>query len=101
VVLIATLAVSNLIRESKTFQIPSIMQVGKAMGMMTLNDSLMDLVTKKLVAPDEAYSKSVDKGGFEMLLKRANITLDVKPKAYSAATAAPAAPAAAAAPAAK
>ena len=81
--------------EGKTFQIPSIMQVGKAVGMVTLNDSLMELVTKKLVAPDEAYSKSVDKGGFEALLKRANITFDVKPKAYSAASAAPAAAAAA------
>src|SRR5579862_4055686 len=98
-VLIATGAISNLIREGKTFQIPSIMQVGKAVGMVTLNDSLMDLVTKKLVAPDEAYSKAVDKSGFEALLKRANITLDVKPKAYSAAPAAPAA--AATAPAAK
>jgi hypothetical protein len=35
----------------------------------------------------------VDKGGFEALLKRANITLDVKPKAYSPAQ--PAVPAAA------
>ena len=56
----------------------------------------MELVTKKLVAPEEAYSKAVDKGGFEMLLKRANITLDAKPKAYSPASATPAAPAAAA-----
>jgi hypothetical protein len=55
-------------------------------------------VTKKLVAPDEAYAKSVDKGGFEMLLKRANITLDAKPKAYSSAAATPAAPAAPATP---
>jgi twitching motility protein PilT len=72
-VLIATQAISNLIREGKTFQIPSIMQVGKASGMVSLNDALMDLVTKKLVAPDEAYAKAVDKGGFEMLLKRAGI----------------------------
>jgi len=83
-VLIATQAITNLIREGKTFQIPSIMQVGKAVGMVTLNDALMELVTKKLVAPDEAYSKAVDKGGFEALLKRANIALDTKPKAYSA-----------------
>jgi len=90
-VLIASQAVTNLIREGKTFQIPSIMQVGKAAGMVTLNDALMDLVTKKLVAPDEAYSKAVDKGGFEGLLKRANITLNIAaPKAYSAAPAAPA-----------
>ena len=69
-VLIATSAVSNLIREGKTFQIPSMMQVGKAVGMVSLNDALMELVTKKLVAPDEAYSKAVDKAGFEALLKR-------------------------------
>jgi twitching motility protein PilT len=69
-VLIVTGAVSNLIREAKTFQIPSIMQVGKSIGMVSLNDALMDLVAKKLVAPEEAYSKAVDKGGFEGLLKR-------------------------------
>jgi twitching motility protein PilT len=72
-VLIVTSAVSNLIREAKTFQIPSIMQVGKSVGMVGLNDALMDLVAKKLVAPEEAYSKSVDKTGFEALLKRAGI----------------------------
>jgi twitching motility protein PilT len=97
-ILIATQAITNLIREGKTFQIPSIMQVGKAVGMVTLNDALMELVAKKLVAPDEAYAKAVDKGGFEALLKRANITLDTKPRAYAAAATggapAPAVPAA-------
>ena len=78
-VLIVTPAVSNLIREAKTFQIPSMMQVGKANGMVTLNDALMDLVTKKLVAPDEAYSKAVDKAGFEALLKR--VGLEARPPA--------------------
>jgi twitching motility protein PilT len=72
-VLIVTSAVSNLIREGKTFQLPSVMQVGKAQGMVTLNDSLMNLVTKKLVLPEEAYAKSVDKTGFEGLLKRAGV----------------------------
>ena len=71
--LIATGAISNLIREGKTFQIPSMMQVGKALGMVTLNDALIDLVTKKLVAPEEAYAKCVDKAGFEGLLKRAGV----------------------------
>ncbi len=47
------------------------MQVGKAAGMVTLNDALMDLVTKKLVAPEEAYAKCVDKSAFEAALKRA------------------------------
>ena len=70
-VLIVTSAMSNLIREAKTFQIPSMMQVGKALGMITLNDALLDLVTKKLVEPQEAYVKAVDKAAFEGLLKRA------------------------------
>jgi twitching motility protein PilT len=74
-VLIATAAISNLIREGKTFQISSMMQVGKASGMVTLNDALIELVTKKVVAADEAYAKSVDKAGFEALLKRAGVPL--------------------------
>jgi twitching motility protein PilT len=86
-VLIATSAVSNLIREGKTFQIPSMMQVGKAVGMVSLNDALMELVTKKLVAPDEAYSKAVDKPGFDMLLKRGGFALTVPTKTPQAAPA--------------
>ncbi len=80
--LIATGAISNLIREGKTFQIPSMMQVGKASGMVTLNEALMELVTKKLVAPEEAYAKAVDKAGFEGALKRAGVdtrVLQAKP----------------------
>src|SRR5216110_1633379 len=68
-VLIATSAVTNLIRESKTFQIPSMMQVGKAVGMVTLNESLLDLVAKKIVAPEEAYAKCVEKAGLAASLK--------------------------------
>lgn len=71
-VLLVNSAISNLIREAKTFQIPSMMQVGRASGMVALNDALMELVTKKLVEPEEAYLKSVDKAAFEGLLKRGN-----------------------------
>src|SRR6185437_12636028 len=81
-VLIATQAISNLIREGKTFQIPSMMQVGKAVGMVSLNEALLDLVTRKLVAPDEAYGKAVDKPAFEAALKRAGF--DPHPKAQPA-----------------
>jgi len=69
-VLIATQAVSNLIREGKTFQIPSMMQVGRAQGMVSLNDALSELVKKGLVTPEEAILRAVDKAGLEMLLKR-------------------------------
>jgi len=85
-VLIATHAVSNLIREGKTFQLPSTMQVGKAVGMVSLNDALFELVQKKLVAPEEAHAKAVDKTGFEGLLKRIGVDLS-KPAPNRPATA--------------
>jgi twitching motility protein PilT len=68
-ILLVNQAVSNLIREGKTFQIPSIMQTSKRIGMMTMNDELMGLVEKKLVEPKEAYMKSVDKTSFLAGLK--------------------------------
>src|SRR5213079_978625 len=46
-ILLTTPAISNLIREGKTFQIPSIIQTSKQLGMLTLNDALLDLVEKK------------------------------------------------------
>lgn len=69
-ILIVTHAISNLIREGKTFQIPSVMQTGKSIGMVTLNDSLLELVKKGIVEPRDAYLKAVDKTGFETLLQK-------------------------------
>jgi twitching motility protein PilT len=68
-ILLATPAIANLIRESKTFQIPSIIQTSKKLGMLTLNDALLELVEKKLIEPDEAYVKSVEKAGLVASLK--------------------------------
>jgi twitching motility protein PilT len=86
-VLIVTPAVGNLIREGKTFQIASMMQVGKAAGMVTLNDALMELVAKRLVSPDEAYSKAVDRAGFEGLLKRSGHVLKTPDRSPTGASA--------------
>jgi twitching motility protein PilT len=71
-ILLVNSAVSNLIREGKTIQIPSIMQTSKRIGMMTMNDELMGHVEKKLVEPKEAYMKSVDKAAFVNSLKAKN-----------------------------
>jgi twitching motility protein PilT len=60
-ILIGVPAIGNLIREGKTYQIPSIMQTGKKHGMVLLNDSLVDLVKRKVVSPEEAYLKAIDK----------------------------------------
>jgi twitching motility protein PilT len=74
-ILIVTPAISNLIREGKTFQIPSAMQTGKTQGMIMLNDALMALVQKGIVEPRDAYLKAVDKTGFESLLTRNGIKM--------------------------
>ena len=68
-ILLTTPAISNLIREGKTFQIPSIIQTSKQLGMLTLNDALIELVEKKEISPDEAYMKSVEKTGLAASLK--------------------------------
>jgi len=68
-VLLTIPAVSNLIREGKTFQIPSIMQTNRKAGMVTLNDALLELVERKLVEPREAYLKSAEKSAFAQALK--------------------------------
>jgi twitching motility protein PilT len=68
-ILLAIPAIANLIREGKTFQIPSMIQTNKKMGMITLNDALMEVVEKKLVEPAEAYMKCADKSGLEAMLK--------------------------------
>ncbi len=76
-VLVVNAAVSNLIREGKTFQIASIMQVGKKTGMMLLNDMLIDLIKKKTVEADEAYHKAVDKVSFLTACKNNNIKINL------------------------
>ena len=68
-VLLATRAVSNLIREGKTFQLPSIIQTNRERGMLTLGDSLLELVDRKLVEPEEAYRKATDKDAITTALK--------------------------------
>jgi twitching motility protein PilT len=45
------------------------MQTSKKLGMVTLNDALLELVEKKLIEPDEAYVKSVEKSGLLASLK--------------------------------
>jgi twitching motility protein PilT len=68
-ILIANTAVRNLIRESKTFQIPSMIQTGKKYGMQLLDDAIMELLNKGWIGADEAYNKSNDKTKFRPFLK--------------------------------
>ena len=68
-ILVVTPAIANLIREGKTHQITSMIQTGKKDGMITMDQALLDLVNKKIVTPEDAYSKAQDKALFLPLLK--------------------------------
>ena len=69
-------AIANLIRESKVFQIPSIMQTGRKSGMCLMNDSLFKLAKDGIVAPDEALAKANDKAGLLAACQSAGIKVE-------------------------
>jgi energy-coupling factor transporter ATP-binding protein EcfA2 len=69
-ILIATFGISAMIRDGKSCQIPSAMQVGGAQGMVLLNDALAKLVRDGVVEPQQAYDKAVDKDDFCEKLKK-------------------------------
>ena len=69
-ILICTPAVRNLIREGKTYQIPSAMQTGKKYGMQTLDDAIEDLLQKGWISPESAYTNCIDKAKFLKYLKK-------------------------------
>ncbi len=75
-VLLVTPAVSNLIREGKTFQVPSVMQTSRSHGMSLLNDSLNALVQSKTITPREAHLRAIDKAGLLTLFQRDGTQLD-------------------------
>jgi twitching motility protein PilT len=79
-VMVASASISNLIREGKTFQIPSIMQSGKKLGMCLMNDSFLDLVKRGVVKPEDAYAKAVEKAALLGLFKRNDIDVSWAPK---------------------
>ena len=68
-ILVVTPAIANLVREAKTFQIPGMLQVGKKHGMQTLDDAIQDLLSKKMISPEDAYQRCLDKNKFRSLLK--------------------------------
>jgi twitching motility protein PilT len=68
-VMVCNAAIQNLIRENKTFQIPSMIQVGKKYGMQTLDDAIMEVLQKKWISAEEAYDKCIDKTKFAQFLK--------------------------------
>ena len=71
-VLPGSVALWNLIRENKTYQIPSLQQRGKSLGIVRLDDSLGDLVRAGKVTLDEArnYAEAPDELSFAITGQR-------------------------------
>jgi twitching motility protein PilT len=66
-VMIATPAVRALIREGKTFQLPSVIQTGAQFGMVTMDACLADLFKKKMITHEMGLSRAVDAKEFTRL----------------------------------
>jgi twitching motility protein PilT len=77
-ILLVDPATANLIREGKTFQIPSMMQIGKSRGCVTMNDSLLAHVKSGRVDPKEAYFRSAEKPGLLALFEAEDIKTDIR-----------------------
>lgn len=67
-VMIATTAVRNLIREGKTYELNNIIQLSSGDGMQTLDQSLANLVKKRLISAEEALIRSSHPDRLQKLL---------------------------------
>ncbi len=76
-ILIVNSAVAANIRDAKTHQIPSMIQVGQGMGMRMMNDSLLELLKKGVINAMEAYANAIDKKDIYLRIKEQGIALDV------------------------
>jgi twitching motility protein PilT len=74
-VLIVTPAVSNLIREGKTFQLHGVMQTGRQHGMTTLNESLCELIKTHRISAAEGWLRAVQKNEMRATMQQAGIPL--------------------------
>jgi twitching motility protein PilT len=69
-ILVITLAIQQMIREGKSFQIPGAITMGKRLGMQLMDQSLLQLVRAGEVDPDEAFLRAEDKWGFAPFVTR-------------------------------
>jgi len=68
-VMIANTAVSNLIRENKTHEIPVVIETSMKEGMISFNRSLSDLVLKKEISLKDAMDYSLNPSELKNLLR--------------------------------
>jgi twitching motility protein PilT len=80
-ILVVTTSVAQLIRDSKTFQIPSAMATGRRRGMQLLDQALLELVRLGEIDPDEAFLRAFDKKELIPFVTRPELLAMVGPPA--------------------
>jgi twitching motility protein PilT len=63
-IMIGTPAIRNLIRENKVAQMYSAIQTGQGFGMQTLDQCMLELVKRNVIAVDEARARAANKDAF-------------------------------------
>jgi C-terminal processing protease CtpA/Prc len=82
-IMVVNHAIANLIRESKTVQIPSIIQTNRASGMQLLNDVLAEMVESRKIELKEALANAVDKKDLERRFRNGlSIAADSTPERF-------------------
>ncbi|UCD83732.1 MAG: type IV pilus twitching motility protein PilT [Deltaproteobacteria bacterium] len=69
-VMVCNYALSNLIREGKTFLLPSAIQSGRSEGMITMDQSLIELVKQRKITEEVGWERALDKEGFSSMMAR-------------------------------
>ena len=78
-IMVPNAAIRNLIREDKVHQIQSAMQVGQTRhGMITMNQSLLSLVQRRLITVDDAIGRCTDLDEFRTMLLNAGIQVNIQ-----------------------
>jgi len=67
-VLKGTNNIAQMIRDEKTYQIYSAMQIGRSMGMQTFDEALKDLLRRDQISPETAYLAALKKEDFEPMV---------------------------------
>lgn len=83
-VLMITPAIANLIREGKTYQVPSMMQAGRTRGMHTMDQNLAELVNEGQITHKAALEKAHDVDTFDRLIQRVESPTEAQGRAMAA-----------------
>ena len=69
-IMLANPAIRSLIRAEKLEQIPSMIEIGKGEGMMTMNQSLYRLAKRGVITTEMAFKRSADPEGLQHLMEK-------------------------------